>query len=154
MLRAFEFALCSSCSAVPNVVYYTFQFHSTTFAATAYDHIRMYILAHTYVYPFQCDLTCTDIFRIISWSRHINLMQFMDTYYLYLVVFLLLCHMVFCTTYIWSYYLHSAVPCLATYASTYSICLVVLLIRGQICPYYLHLNILRTSSCTTYMFYL
>lgn len=30
------------------------------------DHIRMYTSAHTYVYPFQRDLTLTGIFRIIS----------------------------------------------------------------------------------------
>lgn len=98
MLRAFEFALCSSHNAVPSVVYCTFQFHSNTFAATAYDqHTHTYVLAHMYIYiciyiHFNNDLTCTDIFRIIStWPRYIYPMQFtyMDAYYLCLVVFLL-----------------------------------------------------------------
>lgn len=49
-----------------SILHFSVSWYYNTFAATAYDqHIRMYIFAHTYVYPFQRDLTCTDIFRII-----------------------------------------------------------------------------------------
>jgi len=54
----------------------------------------MYILAYTYVHPFQRDLTCTDIFRIISTFGRVTYFQFYifnlrpDMYYLYLILFL------------------------------------------------------------------
>lgn len=61
-----------------------------------------------------------------------------------MVVFLLFRRIKSRTTYIWSYYLHSAVPniSVATYASMYYICLVVLLLA---------ISSTSTTPCTSYI---
>jgi len=120
-----------------SVLHFSVSWYCNSFAARAYDqHIRMYILAYTYVHPFQRDLTCTDIFRIISTFGRVTYFQFHifnlrpDMYYLYLILFHFYSIVqTFCTTCIWLYYLHSAVPSVfvATYVPTCYICLIVLL---------------------------
>jgi len=116
----FEFTLCSSCNGVYtkcSILHFSVSWYCNTFAATAYDqHIRMYIFAHTYVYPFQRDLTCTDIFRIISiWSRYIYIYILFnlcpDMHYLYLWFYSFYFIEIFCTIiYISDHYcLHSVV---------------------------------------------
>jgi len=109
----FEFTLCSSCNGVYtkcSILHFSVSWYCNTFAATAYDqHIRMYIFAHTYVYPFQRDLTCTDIFRIISiWSRYIYIYIYIS-YSIYARIYALLVSLILFFLFHWNilyYYLY------------------------------------------------
>lgn len=129
-----RFVFIMQCSTECSILHFSVSWHSLCpHGLRSYTYVSL----STYVCTFQCDLTCIDIFRIISRSRHINLMQFMYGYYL--VVFLLLRHISIL------YYLYLVVlltTTLATYASAYFICLVVLLARGRTkyVRYYLRLD--------------